>query len=188
MAAQPLFERRLPGNRSLSWEDLQTIPDDDYWGIELIEGRLIVSPSPGTRHQSCVGSLFAILKEAAPADLKVLVAPYDYVPRPGFSLQPDLVVARRADLGPQKLESTPLLVVEVLSPSSRLTDRTLKRAIYEREAVPNYWLVEPDEPAVTALGLVSGAYVEVAHVAGAEELELRSPFPVTLVPSELLDE
>lgn len=99
MAVQPVFERNFPSDRPLSWEDLQGIPDDRSAGDEIVEGTLIVSPSPDSRHQSCVLSLATLLEAACPTDLNVFVAPYDYVPRPGYSLDGKYVeVVTPADL------------------------------------------------------------------------------------------
>ena len=188
MSVQPVFERHFPSDRPLMWEDLQGIPDDRYWGYEIVEGKLIVSPSPDSRHQSCVLSLATLLRAVCPPDLKVFVAPYDYVPRPGYSLRPDVLVARRDEVGRQRLEHPPVLAVEVLSPSSRTVDQTLKRAVYEQHGVPHYWLVDPEFPSVIALALRQGTYVELASAVGAASLELDEPFPVRVVPDELLDE
>jgi hypothetical protein len=41
----PLVERNFPVGRSLTWEDLQTIPDGEHWAYELVQGKLIVSPA-----------------------------------------------------------------------------------------------------------------------------------------------
>ncbi|MFP5336085.1 MAG: Uma2 family endonuclease [Actinomycetes bacterium] len=188
MAVQPVFERNFPSDRPLSWEDLQGIPDDRYAGYEIVEGTLIVSPSPDSRHQSCVGSLYLALRAACPSDLKVFVAPYDYVPRPGYSLQRDVLVARRSEVGGQRLEHPPVLVVEVMSPSSRTTDRSLKRVVYEEHGVPHYWLVDPDGPSVVARSLRGGQYVEVGSALGSEEWRAVEPFPVNITPADLLDE
>jgi Uma2 family endonuclease len=188
MSAQPVFERHFPSDRPLAWEDLQTIPDDQHWGVEIVSGQLLVSPSPGSQHQSCVGSLAVALKAACPPDLKVFVAPYDSAPRSGYSLQPDVLVARRSDVGRQRLERTPVLVIEVLSPSSRSMDRSLKRLVYEEHGVPHYWVVDPEAPSLLALALKGGRYVEAGFAAGAERWHAMEPFPVDVSPAELLDE
>jgi Uma2 family endonuclease len=103
-------------------------------------------------------------------------------------LQPDVLVARRSEVGRQRLENPPLLVVEVLSPSSRMIDRTLKRAVYEEFGVQHYWIVDPAVPVVTALALLGPSFDEVGRASGSEPFELDEPFPVRLVPQDLLDE
>lgn len=83
----------------------------------------------------------------------------------------------------------PLLAVEVLSPSSRLTDPGTKKLFYERLGVRSYWLVDPDldAPSLKVLMLNDeGVYKETAHVVGDEPYEADEPFAVTVVPSALV--
>jgi Uma2 family endonuclease len=70
----------------------------------------------------------------------------------------------------------------------RLVDRTLKAAAYARHGVASYWLVDPDAqcPVLTVQELRGGAYVEVARATGDQRLVLTRPFPVTLVPADLV--
>ena len=80
----------------------------------------------------------------------------------------------------------PLLAVEVLSPSTRRHDLALKRQVYAEGGVASYWVCDPDEPSVTALQLLDGAYVQVAHAVGDERIEVTTPYAVTLVPTDLV--
>ncbi len=185
--AQPGFDAPLRSDRPLSWEDLQDIPDDRHWAYEIVEGTLFVSPAPGLRHQVCVTALWRLLADAVPLSLLALVSPFDFVPRPGYTLQPDVLVVDRATVEPQRTVVPPLLAVEVLSPSSRTTDTTLKRQVYEEFGVASYWIVDPDVPSLLTLELVDDRYVEVAHVAGAGAWTAERPFPVTVSPARLAD-
>jgi len=101
-------------------------------------------------------------------------------------LQPDVLVARREDLGTARLERPPLLVVEVLSPSTRLTDLGTKRLAYEAAGVPAYWLVDPDEPSLTAVRLHEGRYAQEARAGADECYQAGYPFDVAVVPGELV--
>ncbi|MGH9189151.1 MAG: Uma2 family endonuclease [Acidimicrobiales bacterium] len=170
----------------LTIDDLEKVPDDGH-RYEILDGMLLVTPAPNTSHQTCVLVLGSVLLAAAGPGYTVLPAPYDWVIGPGTSFQPDIVVARTADVGPLRLERTPLLVVEVLSPSTRLVDLNLKRAAYEAAGVPAYWLVDPVGPSLTVLRLDEGArYIEEASVAGTDAHHASHPFPVTVVPAALL--
>lgn len=76
--------------------------------------------------------------------------------------------------------------MEVLSPSTRRIDLTLKKSRYESAAMPWYWVIDPTVPSVTVWHLVGDAYVEQAHATGTERITVEHPFPVTLRPSDLV--
>jgi Uma2 family endonuclease len=170
-----------------TYEDLKGMPDDGR-RYELLDGALVATPSPGTAHQVCVGALFVLLREhRRPGDI-VMIAPYDYVISEVTVLEPDVLVARREDLGTANLAATPLLVVEVISPGTRRLDRTAKRSAYEEAGVPAYWIVDPGGPAVTVLELVEERYQQVATVSGEESFTAALPFAVEITPARLLDD
>ncbi len=177
---------QLPWGAALTYDDLQNLPEDGH-RYELLDGTLLVTPSPNFAHQNCVLRLAVLLDAAAPPDLRVVVAPFDWLIGPRTSFEPDLLVARRVDIAERNLPVPPLLAVEVLSPSTRRIDLVLKRDAYASAGVPSYWIVDPDVPSVTALRLEGGAYVEEASVSGDEPFGASSPFSVTLVPARLLD-
>lgn len=165
--------------------DLEGMPDDGR-RYELIDGELLVSPAPGRAHQRVAFRLARALDDACPYDLEVIMAPFAVRPDDGTELQPDVLVARRDDLTERNLPKPPVLVVEVFSPSSRLVDANLKRAAYARLGVPDYWLVDPAGPSLTALELADdGEYRQLAHVAGAQVLDVARPFAVRISPAEL---
>ena len=170
-----------------TYDDLQGMPDDGH-RYELLDGALLVTPAPQIPHQVCALALAVLLRQfRRPGDV-VLVGPVDYVISRSTVLEPDVLVARRQDLGTANLAATPLLVVEVLSPSTRRIDRTAKRSAYEEAGVPAYWIVDPTVPSVTVLELVDGAFREMAVVAGESSYEALVPFPVTITPARLLDD
>jgi Uma2 family endonuclease len=163
-------------------DDLATFPDDGL-RYELVDGVLLVSSAPSEEHQIALGNLHLLLSAAAPADLRVFFAPYDVRFSPRRQLQPDLVVLPKDRMAPDR---TPVLVVEVLSPSTSATDRTLKRLVFEQGGIPSYWLVDPLTPSLTVLELRDGSYVEAAVVTGADPYQSSIPFPVEVVPVDLL--
>jgi Uma2 family endonuclease len=175
----------MPRGDNWTVADLAAIPDDGFQ-YELADGVLLVSPAPRPRHQVVVGEVYLLLRAACPADLQVFLAPLDYQPTNRRSLQPDLLVVRRTDVGDANVVAPLLLAVEVLSPATRSKDLLLKRGIYEQSGVGSYWIVDPDEPSVTALELRDGRYVEAGRVLGDEVLALELPFPVRLCPQALL--
>src|SRR6266480_12253 len=109
---------------------------DDGRRYELIDGELLVTPAPGWAHQEAAITLTELLRSACPRDLRVLIAPFAVRPDLHNELQPDVLVARFADLTLKNLPKPPVLAVEVASPSSRLTDANLKGAVYSRTHWP----------------------------------------------------
>lgn len=176
---------RLAAAEPLTVAALAQLPDDGR-RYELVDGTLLVTPAPGARHQSCVVNLAVLLHGALPADLKVLVAPYDWQIHETTLVQPDLLVARRADFGERGLTSAPLLVVEVLSPSTRRFDLGPKRDLFEEQGVRTYWVVDPDAPSVTVHHRRSGRLAAGAPVAGDAEVIVEDPCRLRFSPAQLL--
>jgi len=177
----------LPLGEPLTVEDVWEIPADGR-RHELIEGALFVTPAPGAAHQSCLLELAILLRAAHRPEHMVLVAPFDWVAGPQTLLQPDVLVALRADVaatGDKRLERRPLMVVEVASPSTHMVDRGTKRLAFEAAGVPTYWIIDPDVPRLTVFRLKDGRYVEEAQVGGDEVYEGTEPFPVRVIPNQL---
>ena len=82
----------LPWGRPLTRADVRELPDDGH-RYELLDGMLLVSPSPTHRHQRAVTRLGLLLGNACPSDQELLVAPFDVVLADDTVLQPDLLVA-----------------------------------------------------------------------------------------------
>lgn len=176
----------MPRDHAWTIADLADLPDDGL-RYELVDGTLLVSAAPSKVHQRVLGNLYALLRAACPVHLEVFFAPTDYQPTSTRSLQPDLLVVRRDDPGDAAVTTPLVLAVEVLSPSSRSIDRVLKRELYEQSGVAHYWVVDPDEPSITAWSLSEDGYGEPAVTRGQAALTVEQPFGVTVVPSRLLD-
>ena len=175
----------MPRTGDWTVDDLDHLPDDGF-RYELVDGVLLVSPSPLAPHQVVLSALLLLLGNAAPSHLRVLPAPLDIRFSRTRLLQPDIVVLHQDQLTGPRVEGIPLLAIEVLSPSTRATDLTLKRHVFEQAGVPSYWLVDPEVPALSVLELTDGAYRDVAHVQGEEPYDATVPFPVTIVPADLM--
>lgn len=174
---------------------------DDSRRYESFAGVLTVTPAPGLRHQLAAFRLARLLDDAAPDDLRVVPAPYDWWISQTEWYEPDVVVFRRAEATERRLEVAPLLVIEVASPSTRLHDLNDKKAAYAANGCPHYWVVDPDEPSVVAFRLGGsghegdggyggyegdGGYEVVARVVGAERFEAIEPFAVGFSPAQLV--
>ncbi len=113
--------------------------------IELIDGEVIVSPSPLPLHQVVVGRLYVALQAWAAEHPPAFVglSPLDVRLGTDRIVQPDLFVVR-GGVDPRRIVDTvPDLVVEVLS-GNRAYDRLAKRALYEEAGVGEYWIADPD--------------------------------------------
>lgn len=172
-----------PGHFTLA--DLDALPDDGK-RYEVVDGVLLVTPVPLTVHQTVVVELAYLLRHRCPGDLKVFVAPVDFRPTPARSVQPDVLVCRRTDVGLRTIEKPLLLAVEVLSQSTSLADRVLKRRLYEQAGVASYWIFDPAREELTVLELDGETYIERAVVVGKEAFEAGLPFPVRIVPADLV--
>lgn len=118
--------------------------------VELVDGEVLVSPSPTDRHQHLVVELTFALRAwcGAHPPAQVRVAPLDIRFGPDRILQPDVFVALGGIQDPaMPLRLVPDIVVEVLS-SHRTYDRITKRVLYAEAGVPEYWIVDPDERCV----------------------------------------
>ena len=147
----------------LTYADYAAIPEDGR-RYELRDGELSVTPAPGTTHQAILRDLLGILNEhVKQGGLGVIFpAPIDCILADTTVLQPDLVfvdAAHRALVTERGIEGTPSLVVEILSPSTVGTDRTVKASLYARHGIPWYWIVDPGARTIEALALREGTYV-----------------------------
>ncbi|MEU4604399.1 Uma2 family endonuclease [Kribbella sp. NPDC023972] len=152
---------------------------------EVVDGRLLVTGAQPPAHHAAVVALMIHLKQACPPNLLVAVGSLDFRPTRAISLRPDLLVCRRQDAGPHLLQASPLLAVEVLSPSTRTTDVVLKRTLYEQHAIPSYWLLDPTHHELTILELTDSGYTCQAVLQAEETFHTTKPFPIALTPGEL---
>ncbi len=140
-------QQRVRGRRG-SYEEYLALPDDGRV-VEWVNGEIIEHMPPSTIHQNVLGFLEAILRfYVNQLNLgQVLDAPMEVRLWPdGPSREPDLVFvshARLAQLGPQRFEGAPDLVVEAVSPGSVTVDRITKFREYEQAGVREYWIIDP---------------------------------------------
>lgn len=164
---------------------------------ELLEGRLLMSPSPVPDHNIASLELAVQLRPKVPDHLEVIqdvdvdleLAPSD---QPGFSRRPDLIVTQRTarqrvrETGGMIRAAEVLVVVEIVSPGSRRTDHVAKRSEYADAGIPHYWIVDIDIPvSMLACHLAEGfGYQDGGGVAGV--FTTTEPFPVRLELDRLL--
>jgi Uma2 family endonuclease len=138
-----------PARVKLTYDDFLLFPDDGK-RHELIDGEHYVTPSPNIRHQTILGNLYFLIRtwlEQHPVG-RAFMAPLDVVFTQFDVVEPDLLFVSRiraADILTAKhVTGAPDIVVEIGSPSTRKRDETIKRRLYERSGVSEYWVVDPD--------------------------------------------
>ncbi len=131
--------------------DYMALPDDQRY--ELLDGELILAPSPTSRHQFIqiylAHVLFQFVEERGLG--WVVGAPLDVVMSDRNVAQPDLLFVshRRASIVTRpNIQGAPDLAVEILSPSTARRDRGQKLDIYARYGVAEYWIVDPETETV----------------------------------------
>ena len=131
----------------LTYDDYLLFPDDGK-RHELIDGEHYVTPTPILRHQAILGRLYLLIAtylKRGPRG-QVFFAPLDVILTRFDVVEPDLLYVSRDRSAVLKdwVRGAPDLVVEVGSPSTRKRDETIKRRLYEREGVIEYWVVDPE--------------------------------------------
>ena len=139
--------------RRWTWEQFQRLPDEPGVTYEFVRGELWVTPAPTDRHETILARLTRILDPYAEAHELGLVFRAKAVLRVGraVEVEPDLMVRQPHPdpRGTWESAPRPILVVEVVSPSSRRRDYGEKRDVYVEHRIPEYWNVDGDERRIT---------------------------------------
>jgi len=137
----------------LTYDDFVQFPDDGQ-RHELIDGEHYVTPSPNTKHQTVSINLTVLIGswlERHPLG-RLFHAPFDVVFSNFDVVEPDLLYLSNARateaLTAQHVRGVPELVIEIGSPGTRKRDETIKRRLYERAGVAEYWVVDPELDAI----------------------------------------
>ena len=141
---------------------------------ELIEGEILMSPSPRSRHQRFAGNFYRALHGFVVGRGlgQVFIAPLDVHLPSGSIVQPDCLVVLKANEHIIKdwVLGVPDLVVEVLSPENSERDRFVKRELYAANRVPEYWMADGETPAIEVLRLSGDRYEPHAYFELADTL------------------
>lgn len=181
----------------LTIDEYAALGEIEHGYSELVEGRLLMSPSPAPDHNIAIGELFVMLRSSLPDHFRVIqdididlgLAPAS---QPGFSRRPDLVIVGRDEVARVRAEggllraAEVLTVIEVVSPGSRRIDHVDKRHDYADAGIPHYWIVDIDDPvSLVACHLTEEfGYQDDQSVTGMFRSDV--PFPVEIDLSQLL--
>jgi Uma2 family endonuclease len=197
MTTAPIGHPEPRPPRLLTVREYLEFAETEFGYTELLEGRLLVTPSPLPRHGRASLRLAMAVAAKLPSDLEVLqdtdldlqLAGPD---EPGFVRRPDLLVVRREashlvdEQGGLLRASDAVLVVEIVSPGSRRTDYVVKRGEYADAGIPHYWIVDIAVPvSITSCHLAGElGYADSGEITGTFATE--EPFPVRLELTQLV--
>jgi Uma2 family endonuclease len=173
----------------LTYKDYEVLPADGR-RYELYDGELSVTPAPTPQHQRISGILYVTVWQHVNSRSlgEVFFAPIDCILGETTVVQPDLVYldnGRLSIVSARGLEGAPTLVVEILSPTTTLIDRSTKRQLYARYGVPYYWIVDPEARAIEAYSLAEDGYQLAARASGAEAVSLPPFRDLAFAPASL---
>ncbi len=152
---------------------------------EIIDGEHVVNPAPGTYHQTLSRRIqFQLYPQIELQKHGVVYnAPTDLQLSETSIVQPDLIVVLQRNqtiITPTKIKGTPDLVVEIISPTSADNDRVLKKELYRKSAVPEYWLVDPNDHVIEQFVLHGAVYELVGKHADEIRLQIMDCVDVNL--------
>jgi Uma2 family endonuclease len=147
-------------NAKLTYDDYAAIPSDGKI-YQIMDGDVYVTPSPSPQHQRASKRLQRQLEEyfEASGRAEVFNAPIDVILGDHDVSQPDLVVAAASSVTKRGIEAPPILIVEVLSPSTENFDRQVKAQRFAKLGVPNYWILDPQSHRLECYRNDGGTYV-----------------------------
>lgn len=154
--AQTVIEKKR-----YTYEDYLKTPENERY--ELIEGELLMTPSPVPKHQRISGKLeFELRKFVTENDLgEVFDAPCDVYLNDENVVQPDILFISKERLniiGEKNIQGAPDIVIEIISEGTAYRDLVQKKKIYARFGVKEYWIVIPDEKLIEIYTLKDNTY------------------------------
>jgi Uma2 family endonuclease len=141
-------------DRRLTYDDFLLFPERDGLRHEIIDGVHYVTAAPNLRHQDLIGRLHLAIGNFLgihPGIGRCFLSPVDVIFTIHDIVEPDLVFVaaeQAAILTEQNIEGPPAIVVEVVSKSTRKRDERIKKELFDRGDVREYWIVDPDRSQV----------------------------------------
>jgi len=137
----------------LNYHDYALFPESGSKQHEIIDGEHYMTPSPTTKHQRVSRNMVWIIESFLRENRygEILSAPFDVILSDNDIVVPDIVYVSQKNihlLTEENIKGIPDLIIEILSPSHRKRDRILKRDLYEKYGVREYWLIDPDKEQV----------------------------------------
>jgi Uma2 family endonuclease len=148
--------------KKYTYEDYLKTPEGERY--ELIEGELLMTPSPVPKHQGISRELeFHILQFVKANDLgEVFDAPCDVYLDNENVVQPDILFISKEKLniiGEKNIQGAPDLVIEIISENTAYRDFVQKKRLYAKFGVKEYWIVIPGEELIEVYILKDNTYI-----------------------------
>jgi Uma2 family endonuclease len=178
-------DRARPAGVKLTYDDYLQFPDDGK-RHELIDGEHYVTPTPKRPHQQISGNLHWLIRsylEQHPVG-RVFYAPFDVIFSSFDVVEPDLLYMsndRANEVLRDWVHGAPELVIEIASASTRKRDEAIKRRLYERFGVSEYWVVDPEVERIRVYRRAGGAFARAEELARETDDELTTPLLPGLV-------
>ncbi|MCF6154098.1 MAG: Uma2 family endonuclease [Candidatus Brocadia sp.] len=174
--------------KKYTYEDYLKTPDDKRY--ELINGELIMTPSPIPNHQRISGKIEFMLKKFITENNlgEVFYAPCDIYLDNENVVQPDILFISKERLGiigEKNIQGAPDLVIEIISENSVYRDMVQKKRLYARFGVKEYWIVLPEEEEIEIYLLKDNTYQLHKTYGKADTLESPSLKGLTIVLKEI---
>ncbi|HJX26877.1 MAG TPA: Uma2 family endonuclease [Thermoanaerobaculia bacterium] len=160
--------------RKLTYDDYLLFPNDGL-RHEILDGEHFVTNAPSRWHQKAVANLtyflVAFLRRTSLGE--VYTAPFEVLFGRHDVALPDLVFVskeRSGILTDKNIQGAPDLVIEILSSSTRRADEVVKRGVYERFGVLEYWIVDPRHQTVQVLRAAESGFGAPADLSATDVL------------------
>lgn len=135
-------------------EEFEQMEKDEQLTYELIDGVVMMSPRPAKTHQNISGNLYFEMRNALKhTDCKPLLEVELALQQD--ILVPDIMVLCNDDMQGARQTTPPLIVMEIVSPSSSGRDYMLKRLKYQQLGIAEYWIVSPEEKCIWVIHYAS---------------------------------
>ena len=170
--------------------DLLNMEEDRRYRYELLDGTLMMSPSPGFRHQRASRRLANLLETAAQsvgAPVEIMEAVNVELPSELFI--PDIAVVEASVAAEDPTTCGPeavWMVVEIVSPSTKHLDRRTKPIVYAEAGIDAYWRLELEPtPTLIISTLDKGVYTQQTTAPAGTLTNITNPFPLQIDPGAL---
>ncbi len=144
-----------------NYQDYLQLPEDKRY--EIIDGDLFMVPSPNENHQRTLSNIFYIFSHYVRENDTGIVycAPFDIIFSEEDIVQPDIIFISNENkkiITKENIRGAPDLLVEILSPSTSKRDIGIKKKLYARNGVKEYWIVDPENEIVEVFRLCGKEY------------------------------